>query len=248
MAVLKFGSIVTEGSGSLGGHTIQHSKGGMQLRTKPIPHGNPSTSQLLIRSFNQQMQQGWQALTPSQQKIWNDWPAAHGIMNAKGDHRPLSGHSLWMKYNYTWLAAGGGFLPYPSYWGGPIYGPNLFKNGNFNSSLNWTLSTTWSISGGLAHYLKLINSWMKTPLSVSLNEVYILKFTISNCAGIAQISYYSNMGAYTFKAPYNFIQYLPSGDHLFIVTGALNVTQLWVYGYATGPTYDLDNLSLQKLL
>ena len=85
MAILKFGAIVTEGSGSLGGHTIQNSKGGMQIRNKPIPHGNPSASQTLIRSINPQIQAGWRALTDAQQKIWNDWPVTHGIMNAKGD-------------------------------------------------------------------------------------------------------------------------------------------------------------------
>ena len=125
MALLKFGSIITEGSGSLGGHTIQHSKGGMQLRTKPIPHGNPSASQTLIRSINQQLQAGWRALTPSQQKIWNDWPVTHGIQAQRMPHNPISGHSLWMQFNFYNLFNGDPLqlLPYAP---API--PNLISS------------------------------------------------------------------------------------------------------------------------
>ena len=139
MAVLKFGSIVTEGSGSLGGHTIQHSKGGMQIRTKPLPHGNPSASQRLIRSLNQQMQAGWRALTSSQQKIWNDWPATHGIFNAKGDKHPLSGHSLWMKWQFTRLYESLPFLSSPDLHLDTYIGPELLNPLNFYN---------WSVAGG----------------------------------------------------------------------------------------------------
>lgn len=98
--LIKFGSIVTEASGKLGGHLIQHSKGGNQLRTNTIPRTKPSANQYLIRSINPVLQAGWRALTTAQQKIWNDWPISHGIMNAHGDKKPLSGHSLWMKLQF----------------------------------------------------------------------------------------------------------------------------------------------------
>jgi hypothetical protein len=134
----KMGMIITEASGSLGGHTFQNSKGGFQIRNKPIPHGNPSAAQISIRAINQQLQAGWRALTTAQQKIWNDWPSVHGIFNAKNDKHPLSGHSLWMKYNYSWFAAGGVFLPDPSWWGGPIIGNNLIPEASSSFFTNGT--------------------------------------------------------------------------------------------------------------
>ena len=98
--LIKCGAIVTECSGSLGGHTLQHSKGGNQLRTKPIPRGNPSASQYAIRSINPVLQAGWRQLTDSQRNIWDSYAQDYGITNAHGDHRPLSGHSYWMQYNF----------------------------------------------------------------------------------------------------------------------------------------------------
>ncbi|MBA7553374.1 hypothetical protein ES705_45965 [subsurface metagenome] len=50
MAIVKFGSIVTGGSGSLGGHTIQNSRSGYLLRNKPLPKKSRTQAQYLIRS------------------------------------------------------------------------------------------------------------------------------------------------------------------------------------------------------
>lgn len=95
MALLKFGSLVTAGTGSLGGHTIQHSKGGMQLRNKPISRNQPSESQRLIRSINPLLQKGWRDLSDTQRKVWNDYAPA-----------PLSGHAFWMKCMYYYYYSG----------------------------------------------------------------------------------------------------------------------------------------------
>jgi hypothetical protein len=123
----KLGMLVTEASGSLGGHTFQNSKGGFQIRTKPIPHGNPSAAQISIRSINQQLQAGWRALTPAQQLIWNQWPVTHGVFNANDDKHPLSGHSLWMKYQYGRLFVGLPFISGPDKYLSNYFGPELIN-------------------------------------------------------------------------------------------------------------------------
>jgi hypothetical protein len=125
--LLKFGAIVTSGSGSLGGHTIQHSKGGMQLRKKPIPRGLPSDSQRSIRSINPVLQAGWGALTTAQQKVWNDWAISYNICNKSGDRHPLSGHSLWMKYQFEYVKRDLPFLLSPADMGPPYVGPELIN-------------------------------------------------------------------------------------------------------------------------
>jgi hypothetical protein len=248
MTLLKFGAIVTDGSGSLGGHTIQKSQGGSQLRSKPIPHGNPSASQILIRSINQQLQAGWRSLTPAQQKIWNDWPVAHDIFNAKGDKHPLSGHSLWMKYNYYWLIVGGGFLPDPSYWGGPIYGPELIKNGSFVNSANWIPGAGWTISGGKANFLDTIQSFLEQSLNFILNNTYRLEFDISNVITVARIYWYSSLGTNLFKNPYNSqIDYL-NGHYLIYPVCNSASTILRILAYTSGSAFSLDNISLRKRL
>ena len=112
MAILKFGSFVTEGSGSLAGHTIQNSKGGLQLRTKPVPKNYPSPDQSAIRSYNKIMQQGWRDLSQSERSAWNNYAISYTIQNKYGDRHILSGHSLWMKLQFGSLASGFPLNPY----------------------------------------------------------------------------------------------------------------------------------------
>ena len=111
----KAGMIITEMSGSLGGHTIQNSKGGLQIRNKPIPSGQPSAAQSLIRSYNPILQAGWRALSRAQQDVWNQYAVTHNITNKNGDPHPLSGHSLWMKYQFNQVYFLYPFLPVPDY-------------------------------------------------------------------------------------------------------------------------------------
>ena len=100
MARIKFGAIVTEGSGSLGGHTLQHSVGGNQIRTKPLPNTSPTSPQYLIRRKIPCLQYSWKALSDIQKTVWDRYAVDHDIRAKKGDHQILSGHSLWMKYQY----------------------------------------------------------------------------------------------------------------------------------------------------
>ena len=100
MARIKFGAIVTEASGSLGGHTIQHSKGGMQIRTKPKPTESFNNLQYQVRRKNPCLQYSWKALSAIQKTAWDRYAVDHDIRAKKGNHEILSGHSLWMKYQY----------------------------------------------------------------------------------------------------------------------------------------------------
>jgi hypothetical protein len=88
MARIKFGALVTSGSGSLGGHTIQHSRGGMQLRNKPINKKPASQAQLIIRSRILQLQGLWRSLTNAQRSSWNIVPFI-----------TMAGHSYFIQYN-----------------------------------------------------------------------------------------------------------------------------------------------------
>ncbi|MBE3035886.1 MAG: hypothetical protein IMZ70_02215 [Candidatus Atribacteria bacterium] len=100
MARIKFGAIITEASGSLGGHTIQHSKGGMQIRTKPKPTESFNNLQYQIRRKIPCLQYSWKALSAIQKTTWDRYAVDHDIRAKKGDHEILSGHSIWMKYQY----------------------------------------------------------------------------------------------------------------------------------------------------
>ena len=199
MALLKFGAIVTEGSGSLGGHTIQHSRGGMQLRNKPIPRSGPSAAQYAIRSINPVLQAGWKALTDAQRTIWNDWPVIHGIMNAKGDHRPLSGHSLWMKYQFTRLIENLPFLSDPSLHLDTYLGPETVVNGSFSIDANWAKGDYWSIHDDRAYCNRLIlgaSYLMQSSLLLLPFNTYQITLDAYNMIGFFQL-YFGGFGGFT---------------------------------------------------
>lgn len=203
MAQIKFGAIVTEGSGSLGGHTIQKSFGGSQLRTKPIPRGNPSSSQLLIRSYNNTLQQGWKALTPDQQKIWNDYPINHDIFNKKGDKHLLSGHSLWMKWQFDRLAVNLPFISGPDKYLSSYFGPELIVNGDFSSPAGWGIfGDSFSIAAG-----KL------TGVNADVNDFIYRLVSVVNGSYYRMQIYVDSISAG------NFIFYCATVPHLISTTG-----------------------------
>jgi len=122
MAVIKFGSIVTDGRGSLGGSTIQSDRSGHIWRNKPLPLKSRSPAQSLIRSYNKTMQAGWRDLSEADKRIWNDFPKINHIFNKSGEKHPLSGHSFWMKQQYRILANGYDLEPNVnhSFWWHPL--------------------------------------------------------------------------------------------------------------------------------
>lgn len=103
MAVIKFGSVVTGGRGSLGGSTIQPDRSGHIWRNKPMPKKSRTQAQSVIRSINKTMQAGWRSLTDQDRKVWNDYAINKPVFNRSGEKHPLSGHSLWMKYQFLYL-------------------------------------------------------------------------------------------------------------------------------------------------
>jgi hypothetical protein len=193
--LVKFGAIVTEGSGSLGGHTIQHSKGGMQLRTKPIPRGIPSASQILIRSINPLLQAGWKQLTDAQRRIWNNWPIIHGIFNAHGDHRPLSGHSLWMKYQFGRLIEGLSFLPDPSLYLPDYFGPELIFNGSFDTGNGWSIIGSITFPAGVCSFNPPDARFVYQAIPSESNMWYRIEGTLSYTSGEPIILFWNSFGA-----------------------------------------------------
>lgn len=248
MALIKFGSVVIDGSGKLGGHVFQNSKGGMQLRTKPIPSGKPSLSQISIRSINKTLQKGWHDLTDAQRKVWNDWAVSHSIMTVRDPHKPLSGHDLWMKYNFTNLFNGDPVqhLPYgPDL---PPYGPEIIKNGTFDNSSFWGIVSDWTITGGKANYLGTVVGRMYTNLVLTFGLTYKCEFDISDAAGTARIFFCRWNGTARFSPPYNTYMPISNGHYSITLVPTANDNNFGIQGSNVYGSFKLDNLSLKQIL
>lgn len=99
----KFGAIVVDGRGKLGGHVFSKNKGGAYVRTKVVPSNPQTTSQSAMRAALTLLSQGWRALTVDQRNSWNSAVGNFQKINALGDAHIINGNSLYVGLNLNLL-------------------------------------------------------------------------------------------------------------------------------------------------
>jgi len=99
MAKIKFGLVVTEARGKLGGHVFTKGRAGGVLRTKVTPVNPQSTAQLGVRNRFSTYSQGWKSLTAAQRAAWNAAVSGFQGTNIFGDIVSPSGFNLYQKLN-----------------------------------------------------------------------------------------------------------------------------------------------------
>ena len=103
---LKFGAIVTDGRGKIGGHVASKNRSGAYLRTKVTPSNPNTVAQAQARSILATLSQMWQTLTDSQRSGWNDAVKEWGTTDIFGDIKNPSGINLFVKLNANLISAG----------------------------------------------------------------------------------------------------------------------------------------------
>jgi len=96
---IKFGSIVVNGSGKLGGHVYSSNRGGNYIRTLATPSNPQTAAQQLGRQVFTTLTQGWSALTQSQRDGWDAAVSQFEKTDQFGDVRQLSGKGLYISLN-----------------------------------------------------------------------------------------------------------------------------------------------------
>jgi len=96
---IKFGSIVVNGSGKLGGHVYSSNRGGNYIRTLATPSNPQTPAQQLGRQVFTTLTQGWSALTQDQRDGWNSAVSQFERTDQFGDVRELSGKGLYISLN-----------------------------------------------------------------------------------------------------------------------------------------------------
>lgn len=106
----KFGAIVVDGRGKIGGHVASKNRAGAYFRTKVTPVNPQTSAQSGVRANLTFMSQSWQLLTEEQRAGWNGAVANYGRTDIFGDIKNPSGFNLYMRLNLNILAAGGGIV------------------------------------------------------------------------------------------------------------------------------------------
>lgn len=105
---MKFKSaLVTQVSGSIGGMTGAHNKGGMYFRARAIPTNPGSDQQSLIRGLVSQLSNLWlSTLTADQREAWKQYAQEVLLPNPMGDQRQVTALNHYIRSNVPRIQAG----------------------------------------------------------------------------------------------------------------------------------------------
>lgn len=96
---IKWGALVTDGRGKVGGHVASKNKAGAYLRTKVTP-ANPNTEyQSGVRARLSALSTAWRGLTEAQRTAWNDAVEQYKGTDVFGDIKNPTGFNLHQRLN-----------------------------------------------------------------------------------------------------------------------------------------------------
>lgn len=107
---IKWGALVVDGRGKLGGHVASKNRGGAFLRTKVTPTNPSSFFQATVRAIFASITTGWSLLTDAQRISWNNAVSDFASTDIFGDLKNPSGKNLHQKLNQNLLLAGGSLI------------------------------------------------------------------------------------------------------------------------------------------
>lgn len=99
MAKIKFGAMMTDASGKLGGQVFAKNRGGAYIRTKTTPLNPQTTAQMSIRGIFASISSSWSQLTEANRQTWNNFVSDYARTDVFGDLRNPSGKNLFQRLN-----------------------------------------------------------------------------------------------------------------------------------------------------
>lgn len=103
MSKIKWGAIVVDGRGKLGGHVFTKTRSGATMRTKVTPVNPQSQAQASARSRLGGNSMAWRHLTEAQREAWNSKASESGRTNVFGDQYFPTGKNLFTSVNNNLL-------------------------------------------------------------------------------------------------------------------------------------------------
>lgn len=108
MARIKFGMMMTDARGKLGGQVFSKTRSGSVIRTKVTPVNPQTQFQSLARAIFSQISQRWRVLTAVQRNAWSSAAEEAAKTNVFGDQYFSSGKNFFQEINGNILNAGYG--------------------------------------------------------------------------------------------------------------------------------------------
>lgn len=106
MAKIKFGMMMTDARGKLGGQVFSKNKAGAYVRTKVTPTNPQTAAQTAARALFGAISQGWSALTDAVRAGWNEAVSEWSTTDIFGDLKNPTGKELYQRLNNQAQSAG----------------------------------------------------------------------------------------------------------------------------------------------
>lgn len=119
---IKFGSIIADGRGKIGGHVASKNRAGAYLRSKVTPVNPRSASQIVARQRLATYAIAWRGITAAQRTAWNASVGAFAGTDIFGDLRKPTGFNLYCRLNANLVLAGAAAISAPPL---PVAVPSL---------------------------------------------------------------------------------------------------------------------------
>lgn len=99
MALFK-SALITQGSGSIGGQTLSHNRGGLYLRARAVPVDPATAAQQRIRDTLAALVNNWiLLLTPAERAAWDLYAFNVPLPGPLGDLRNVGGLGMYIRAN-----------------------------------------------------------------------------------------------------------------------------------------------------
>jgi hypothetical protein len=106
MAKIKFGMMMTDARGKLGGQVFSKNRNGAYVRTKVTPTNPRTAEQQAGRGLLGALSQGWSALDDTQRATFNEAVGSWARTNIFGDTINPTGKNLFVQLNKNAISAG----------------------------------------------------------------------------------------------------------------------------------------------
>jgi hypothetical protein len=106
MAKIKFGMMMTDARGKLGGQVFSKNRSGAYIRTKVTPTNPQSTFQSAVRQSFGAFSQAWSGLTDAQRTAWDGAVSQWSTTDIFGDLKNPTGKNLYLRLNQQATQAG----------------------------------------------------------------------------------------------------------------------------------------------
>lgn len=103
---MKFGALVVDGRGKIGGQVASKNRAGAYLRTKVTPVNPQTSAQSTVRNRLSGISSSWRSLTAAQRLAWNSAVSDYAKTDIFGDLRNPTGFNLYQRLNNNLLTCG----------------------------------------------------------------------------------------------------------------------------------------------